>query len=226
MTSSSNKILKFKNPIKNVVILNSENSLYPQANLEFEEGIGQAVMEEKIRIPKSQYKQELESSYIKGLEEGESKGYQQAEAELKDKFESVLLIFQNLEKDRSKIIQQSENMLIELALKIVEKIVPEIPEIFPKILIKTLENIIQYLNDEPIFTLHLHPEDLQDIEELQNKFRKRLPGLEKISIKKDPKIIRGGCIVETENGKIDARIDSQVNKLTQGLRKELKRLPV
>jgi flagellar assembly protein FliH len=191
----------------------------------FEEGIEHAQLEEEITIPKSQYDDELKLAYERGLEEGKSKGYQDAEAQFKSDFETTAKVLQHLEKDKARIIQQAENLLIELALKIVGKIVSEIPEIFPKLIKKTINNVLQYLSNEPIFTLYLNPEDLEDFTKLQNDFEKVLPGLEKLSIKKDARLVRGGCIIETENGKIDARIDTQINKITQALRKELKLLP-
>jgi flagellar assembly protein FliH len=191
----------------------------------FEEGIEHAQLEEEISISKSQYDDELKLAYERGLEEGKSKGYQESEAEFKSDFETTAKVLQHLEKDRIRIIQQAENLFIELALKIVGKIVVEIPEIFPKLIKKTIQNVLQYLSNEPIFTLYLNPEDLEDFYKIQDDFEKELPGLEKLSIKKDVRIVRGGCIIETENGKIDARIDTQINKITKALRKELKLLP-
>ena len=68
----------------------------------------------------------------------------------------------------------------------------------------------------------IRSEDLKNLEEIQETFEKRLPNLDKISIKADPKVKQGGCVVDTETGKIDARFETQLAKTIQDIRKELK----
>lgn len=226
MRLSCNKIIKVQRPIKNVVVLNSHSPEVEAIESAFTDGMKMQPQVKEIRIPETQYHEELQAAFEKGLEEGKHQGYQETEIEYKSRFENMASVFQNLENEQARIVNQAENSLLELAIKMVERIVLDVPELFPKLIDKSVENVLQYLSNEPLIDLYLNPKDLEDIDTLQEKFEKSLPGLEKISIKKDPRITRGGCLVETGNGKIDARLETMITKLTSGVRKELKSLTV
>ena len=221
----SNRIIKIQQPIKRIVVLPIEKENNAPGSGEFQEGLGEQSaqeIEEKLQISQKDFQQEIQFAYEKGLEEGKLAGYQQAEADYREKIDHLNKVIQSIENNKQQVIQQTENLLLDFSLKLVERVVPEIPPFVKNLVQNSIEKVLQIISNEPIVTFYLNPADVQDINDLQNDLNKQLPSLEKIIIKKDPRIQRGGCIVETEHGKIDARIETQITKLIQELRKELK----
>ncbi len=219
MTWSSNRIIKLKQPIKKVTVLPQTHDV--QAG-DFEQGLnrsGDQPLEDILQMSKTEFQQELDFAYRKGLEEGKLSGYQQAEQDFQQKVENLAGVIKTFEGQQKRLFAQVEDSLLGFSLKIAEKILYELPPFIPGMIKKSINQIVDMLRNEPFIEVYLNPADLESFKEMQTEFEKSLPNLNKLLIKTDPRITRGGCTIATENGKIDARIETQVEKLIHELRK-------
>ncbi len=66
-----------------------------------------------------------------------------------------------------------------------------------------------------------NPEDIEILEKGKKEFLTFLSNVNELSISADPKVPRGGCIVETEAGEVDATLETQVSAMYGSLKKEL-----
>ncbi|GAB4364521.1 MAG: FliH/SctL family protein [Calditrichia bacterium] len=218
MTLSSNRIIKLKQPVTRVKVISHTS----RGNLESGEkkySEENPATKEFIRISQSDFQKEIQYAYKKGLEEGRLDGYHQAENDYNHKFEQLLVCFDQIQVERTTFFQKAERALLELVLKMVEKILKEVPPFMPELIEKNIQNLLRMLANETVVEIFLNPEDLKNFQELKSSFEKSLPGLEKISLKSDPRITRGGCLLNTDVGKIDARIETQISQLLQEIRK-------
>lgn len=165
------------------------------------------------------HKQELLNEFNKGLEEGKKK----AEAELEQKYEQDLLnqakefysIMATYEERIKKFENNFHNLVINVSKKIAEKVVRkeiEYESTIKEILEKNLDKIIG--SNEIVIKLNKQDYDL--IQKSSKQFMQQY-GINKMRFEANSSIQQGGCLIESEMGNIDARVDSQINELVNAL---------
>ena len=65
--------------------------------------------------------------------------------------------------------------------------------------------------------LRVNPEDFEYIERLRPEFFARFEELKSITATSDPSITRGGCFLETPYGDVDARVETQLERIYKSL---------
>ncbi len=223
MTLSYNRIIKLRDPIRKITAVPLDN-FDENPPGDFKENISSGKGKRKnqlIQIPKEEYDQNLEANFQKGFEEGHRAAVEQIEKEYEEKFSKFSEMIENFEKARQHYFRHSDKLLLDFSLNMTEKILKELPPYVPGMIEASVKRVLNVLSNEPVVEIHMNPGDMENIKDLENLIERRMPGIDKISFKENPKITRGGCVVETDNGKIDARIETQVTKLVQELRKEL-----
>jgi type III secretion protein L len=66
--------------------------------------------------------------------------------------------------------------------------------------------------------VRVHPEDLAAVERERPRWAERLAAAVALKVLPDPAVGRAGCVVETPVGRVDARLDSQLEALERALR--------
>jgi flagellar assembly protein FliH len=111
------------------------------------------------------------------------------------------------------IMSHVESDLVELAIRIAKKIVRREVTIDREIALTLVRVSLSKLNQRTAAEVHLNPEDLSHI-------NSRLDALDfrgALNLVGDPSISLGGCLIHTETGDVDARIESQFDEIAFGL---------
>ena len=115
---------------------------------------------------------------------------------------------------RDEISERVENDVVVLALEVAKKIVGR-EVMFDREIALTLVRVsLKKINSRaPLAQIHLNPEDYAYVESRRDQidFRGALELVE------DDSISAGGCLVHTETGEVDARIESQFEEIAHGL---------
>ncbi len=229
MPSSFKTIIKVRHPIKRVVRIPVEAEEAPAVVAEAEqenEGAENATptpppepQEEVLQLTQSEFQQELDFAYKKGLEEGRLDGYRAAEAELGKTLEMMQQVVQEIQQQRERLLQEPEEWLLQLVFKMAEHIIGPLAEQQKGLIQTTLNKILQEAQVSGRVKLLVHPDDLETLQSIEPELRKNFPDLKEIGFVADEMVTRGGCLVETDMGKLDARIETQMNELVKQLRK-------
>ncbi|MFN3305782.1 MAG: FliH/SctL family protein [Candidatus Kapaibacteriota bacterium] len=126
-------------------------------------------------------------------------------------------VIENLEIEFSRKLKGLKDILIPLAIKTAEHILRAEIHIDPKVVEKQIEKALEIIDNEKIFKIRLNPADIEILKMLNSKFIFE-PKLKEAKIIQDPNVDKGGCIIETEVGRIDARILSQLAKIETSLK--------
>jgi flagellar assembly protein FliH len=106
---------------------------------------------------------------------------------------------------RASITEQAEADLVKLALEIAKKVVHREVTIDKEIVV-TLAGIgLSRVHDRTAAAIHLHPEDFAYL----TAQRERIETGHVLELVEDRSISRGGCLIHTEMGDVDARIEQQ-----------------
>lgn len=106
-----------------------------------------------------------------------------------------------------------ESELVDLAIQIAKKIVAREVTIDREIALTLVKVSLGKLHNRSAAEIHLNPEDFTFVKSHTDKldFRGSLELVE------DKSISVGGCLIHTETGDIDARIESQFDEISYGL---------
>ena len=149
----------------------------------------------------------------KGIKEGIKEGYEQGFAEVRRLTSQLHYMISGVLQRREEIISSLESDLIDLTLLIARKVVKVLSENQKDIVIYNTLEALKKLRCRGSVTLRVNPEDLNVCLENKEHFIREVENLEGVHVVEDHIVQRGGCIVESDFGEIDARISSQLREV-------------
>ena len=114
---------------------------------------------------------------------------------------------------RELALRSSQGEIARLAMKIACKVTSSAVEVDPKLVENQVTEALLRVREREEITVHVNAADLETARANEDGFRKLLESPRKFDIKSDPKVDRGGCIIETNLGNVDARIETQLATL-------------
>lgn len=111
------------------------------------------------------------------------------------------------------LIQDAEKEILELAIKVAEKIIGSDLARDPEVLVQICANAIQNTRAQKAMLLRVHPEDGKILREKRPRLMEAIGRTVDIAVRDDADIERGGCIIQTEYGTIDGQIRTQFEML-------------
>jgi flagellar assembly protein FliH len=119
--------------------------------------------------------------------------------------------------ERDRLLAASEPQLVDLAFAIASRVVAGVAERHRELVVEVAARALDHARDRADVTLRVHPEDLAALRESESSLLERLPRARRIALVEDGHIGRGGAVVETEGGSIDARLSTQLEGLRGAL---------
>ncbi len=152
-------------------------------------------------------------AYSRGTTETERAAAAAAAARVAETLERLGASIEEVAALRLAVLQRSERDLVQLAMAMAERIVRRSIEVDRTILLTMARAAIERLGTTTAATIHLNPIDYDAI---------RLARPEALSgggveVLADPQVARGGCLVKSVAGVIDAGIDTQLRELSRAL---------
>ncbi len=109
------------------------------------------------------------------------------------------------------IEEQAEPQLRDLALKIARKVIGKELEFAPETVVDVVKQALsEKARQRREIFLRVNPADLQYIREHKADLIEVLSRAKEIGIREDPDIARGGVVIETDAGTIDAQLETQL----------------
>lgn len=159
----------------------------------------------------------IDQAYQRGIKAEKDKIDQDFQAATK----ALLSTCQQLDTIRETIISNSGEEIQQFVLAIAEKILRISVREQDSTIIATIEEALQRAVKSEEFTLYVHPEDYDTVTKNSPEIVAGLTGLNKIVIKRDKSIDRGGAKIESDNCTIDATIASQFEVIREEIQKNL-----
>ena len=151
----------------------------------------------------------------KGREDGREEGYKAGVAEAERLVGRLHIILDRAMDKRAEILAETEAQVVELVLLIAKKVVKVISENQKSVVIQNISQALRKLKTKSDVLIRVNLADLQLATEHVKDFVQMTENAKKMQIVEDSTVDRGGCIIETDFGEIDARIASQLNELEE-----------
>jgi type III secretion protein L len=104
-----------------------------------------------------------------------------------------------------------------LAVRIAEKVLGRTLAAAPELCADVAAEALRAARHQRRVLLRAHPDDLAALEAARPRLRQLLDHAPDLDLRGDPTIDRGGCVVETEVGVIDARLATQLAAIERAL---------
>ena len=148
-------------------------------------------------------------------QEGYNLGLQQATSEIEN-FKNVLGAFMGAE---DKVFNLIAPNILELSMSIAQKVIKHEAKIDVQIVVDTVMDALKMLSkNEPKIVLRVNPIQVQYLKDTLPEKIKSLGMETKLSVLSDEAITEGGCIIQTNNGMIDATVEAQLGIVQMALR--------
>lgn len=162
-----------------------------------------------------EYKKQVLKECEKIKKEAHEKGFEEGLLKLQKQ-----ILF--LSKEIKDFAKEMKKKILPISIKAAKKILAEELRLHPDrildIVIKSLKPVIQHKK----IKIYVNREDLEILEKNKNKIKKKLAQVELFSIEERDDIEKGGCIIETEAGIINAQLETVWRTLEIAFKKSLK----
>jgi type III secretion protein L len=122
---------------------------------------------------------------------------------------------------RDRLLAAAEPQLVELAFAVARSVLDRAVERDRGAVVELAARALEGVRQRQHVTLRAHPEDAAALREAEPRLRERLACARAISFVEDSSVGRGGVVVETEAGSVDARLDTQLEALRRALDRAL-----
>jgi flagellar assembly protein FliH len=111
------------------------------------------------------------------------------------------------------LVDQARLDLLDLAVKIAAKVIGAELQSRPKLLVGLIRSALEAVAPSGVVTLHLHPADHAILLKRGPQVLGRLPAAVQIKLQADEQVDRGGVIIATAGGRVDATIAKRLARV-------------
>lgn len=159
--------------------------------------------------------QERQTAYNQGYQDGHNKGIDEGHAEAQKVIDNFASVTKDAIGQREVLYEESRRKILELILQIARKVTFEAARIDPDVTAAIINGTIDKLVDKSKIKIKVHPDQLPLIEQQIDRFKGESTAIKEIIIEPDRRVRYGGCFIETPTGDIDARVESQMDVITE-----------
>ena len=118
---------------------------------------------------------------------------------------------------RENLKTEWEQSLLHLAVRVAEKIVGEQLRLHPDTIVPIVREALKSVGQERQLTLLIHPDHRETVQANLDRLQSLVGSSRQIHLVANPDIAPGGCVVESEFGVIDAKLETQLKCLEEVL---------
>lgn len=146
----------------------------------------------------------------KEKQDGYDAGYQEGLAQVTE-----LLVKARTEYEAS--LKNASKDMLNLAFKIAEKIIGKALELDKDLIVDIVAQALQTVRQSRQITIRVNPEDAKVLKANREALADALGQGRMIDVAEDKKVPRGGCIIESEIGIVEAHLQTQLERLKKVL---------
>ena len=157
-------------------------------------------------------------AYQRGYDAGREVGFKKGQAEVRRLIDRLGTIVGKAIDIREDIIQASEKQMVEMILIIARKVIKDEIVERKEIVLNNIREALKRIKDRDRVDIRVNFSDLEITTAHKDELIKLMESLRKVNIYEDSRIDRGGVIIETDVGAIDARISTQLKEIEEAIR--------
>jgi len=166
-----------------------------------------------------------QQAHQEGFEAGRVEGFENITQELQDKIVAVDNFAKSNFELKGNIIKSAHLDIINLIVEISQKVCSKSLELDENILKDITLSAIQALKDKENITIIVNPQMAEKIYAISDELKEKITQLSSIKIVEDNSVSPDGTIVESPLSRVDCRVKSQINEISDRLMAKLDSTP-
>ena len=148
---------------------------------------------------------------------GLAEGMRLAEEAYQAKLARLESLGAQLQAERTEFFDRLEPELVRLAVAISEKVIQQELETRPELVVDMVRSAMKRLRERESLRVSVNPRDVERVREARDDLLSAVDGVKKIEVVEDRRVDAGGCVIESPNGTLDARIRTQIGEIEKAL---------
>ena len=167
--------------------------------------------------------QAYQKGFAEGLREGENTGFEQGTQKIEPLVSSIRNALIQLDRIRKETYQHIEKEVVELALAIAQKVICREIATDKETVLCVAKEALAKVDDPGKIKIKMSPSDLQFFSETRYQLSNLISDIDNVTFEAEEGIQSGGCVIETDLGEIDARIERQLQAVEESFRNAMER---
>jgi flagellar biosynthesis/type III secretory pathway protein FliH len=177
--------------------------------------------EELVAAARAEADAITEQARVRGREEGFAAGMAEAQVQLEPVRDALIEARAGIERMADEIVPLVEQRAVELALVLAEKILATSLALDPSLVGSIATGALRRIVSRDRIELDVNPEDVELVTAALASDANELSSSRRIDVIAERRVPRGGCVVRTVDGEIDARIEKQLERAAGILRESI-----
>jgi flagellar assembly protein FliH len=145
-------------------------------------------------------------------EQGLLEGREEALAALTPGVEALAQAVEAVRADQHARADRLEAHAVDLALFLAEKVIGGALAVQPERVVEAVRGALRGIVDRERVTVLVHPEDLELVRDAIDDVRASLGGIEHCVVEAERRVSRGGAVLRTPDGDVDARVETKLQR--------------
>jgi flagellar assembly protein FliH len=175
----------------------------------------------ELRSAESQRDRIRDEARREGLEQARREAFDEASKKIAAETEALGDLLRKaaaaVEAKQAELAAAGERDLVKLALAVAAKIVKAAVALDRPVAQENLRRAVELTARRRELRVRIHPDDLARIETYLPALRRGFSDVEAVALEADPTLARGGVIVQTREGSVDASVAAQLDQIERGL---------
>jgi flagellar biosynthesis/type III secretory pathway protein FliH len=155
--------------------------------------------------------------------EGYAAGRSEALAALEPALAALAAAVEAVHAEHLEATERQERRAVELGLSLAEKVLAGALAVEPERVVEAVRGALRGLVERERITVLVNPLDLELVRGSIEGVRSSLGGIEHCVVEAERRVGRGGCVVRTQDGDVDAGVDTKLQRAREVVEHELGR---
>jgi flagellar biosynthesis/type III secretory pathway protein FliH len=144
--------------------------------------------------------------------EGFAAGRAEALAALEPALAALAAAAESVDAQRAEVAEALERRAVELGLALAGKVLSGALEVEPERVVEAVRGALRGIVERERIIVLVNPEDMEIVRAAMDEVRASLGGIEHCEVQAERRVARGGCIVRTPVGDVDARVETKLER--------------
>lgn len=144
--------------------------------------------------------------------EGFAAGRADALAALEPALAALTQAIEDVHTQQAEMAAELERRAVELGLALAQKVVAGALKAQPERVVDAVTGALRGIVDRERVTVLVNPDDLDIVREAMDGLKASLGGIEHCVVEAERRVARGGCVVRTPVGDVDARVETKLER--------------
>ena len=149
-------------------------------------------------------------------EQAKAEGFAAGRAEALEGFQPALAALaaaaEQLDEHKAAVAAELERRAVDLGLALAAKVLAGALEAEPERVVESVRGALRGLVERERIIVLVNPDDMELVRGAMDEVRASLGGIEHCEVQAERRVGRGGCIVRTPVGDVDARVETKLER--------------